>query len=63
MVRLYPGERLCQVVFETLIEPVTPRKSKYHKRDIIEGIGREKKLEAQLVLKGAIRKLKSDYPA
>ncbi len=63
VVRLYPGERLCQVVFETLIEPVTPRKSKYHKRDIIEGIGREKKLEAQLVLKGAIRKLKSDYPA
>ena len=30
-VRLYPGERLCQVVFEELSENIeTPRKSKYH---------------------------------
>ncbi len=61
-VRLYPGERLCQIVFEELTEKiVAPRKSKYHKRDIIEGIGREKKTEAELILKGKIRELKSNH--
>jgi dCTP deaminase len=61
-VRLYPGERLCQIVFEELTEKIEkPRKSKYHKRDIIEGIGREKKTEANLILKGKIRELKSNF--
>lgn len=61
VVRLYPGERLCQVVFEELTESVSARKSKYHKRDIIEGIGREKRAESGLILKGNIKKLKKDY--
>ncbi len=62
-VRLYPGERLCQVVFETLSQKIEkPRKSKYHKRDIVEGVGREKHVEAELIKKGAVRKLKADYP-
>ncbi len=60
-VRLYPGERICQVVFEELTDAVDARKSKYHKKDIIEGIGREKRDEASLIMKGAIRKLKSDF--
>ena len=61
-VRLYPGERLCQVVFEELSEKILkPRKSKYHKRDIIDGIGREKKIEANLILKGKIRELKANF--
>src|SRR3989338_11199452 len=61
IVRLYPGERLCQIVFEELTEPVIPRKSKYHKKDIIDGIAREKRVEATLIMKGEIRKLKSDF--
>ena len=61
-VRLYPGERLCQIVFETLSETIEkPRQSKYHKRDIIDGISREKKAEAQLVIAGRIRELKEQY--
>lgn len=60
-VRLYPGERVCQIVFEQLTEPVTPRKSKYHKKDIIDGIAREKRVEATLIMKGEIRKLKNDF--
>jgi len=61
-VRLYPGERLCQIVFEELTENISaPRKSKYHKRDIIEGVGREKKTEAELILKGKVRELKTKY--
>ena len=61
IVRLYPGERLCQIVFEQLTESVEARKSKYHKKDIIEGIGLEKKEEAELIMSGDIKKLKSDY--
>lgn len=61
IVRLYPGERLCQLVFETLSEPVNARKSKYHKRDIIEGISREKTEEVELILSGDIKKLKNEY--
>ncbi len=62
VVRLYPGERLCQIVFESLSEVIKPiKKSKYHKRDIIEGISREKRSEATLIKEGKIRKLKEDY--
>lgn len=61
VVRLYPGERICQVVFEELKESVQARKSKYHKKDIVEGIGREKRDEAALIMKGAIRTLKTEH--
>lgn len=61
IVRLYPGERLCQIVFEELTEAIAPRKSKYHKRDIIEGIKREKAIESRLIFKGNIKKLKAEY--
>ncbi|MSU55132.1 MAG: dCTP deaminase [Candidatus Taylorbacteria bacterium] len=61
VVRLYPGERICQVVFEELSEPVNARKSKYHKKDIADGVAREKRKEAGLIMSGEIRKLKSDF--
>ena len=60
-VRLYPGERICQIVFEELTEAVNARKSKYHKKDIVEGIAREKREEANLIMKGQIRKLKNEH--
>jgi dCTP deaminase len=63
IVRLYPGERVAQVVFENLTAPVAPYRSKYYKRDIVEGVGREKKTEAVLIIKGKIRNLKNRYRA
>ncbi|TSC68192.1 MAG: dCTP deaminase [Parcubacteria group bacterium Gr01-1014_72] len=64
IVRLYPGERICQLTFELLTEPVlNPRKHKYHKKDIVEGVGKEKDAEVKLVLKGAIKTLKEKFPA
>jgi deoxycytidine triphosphate deaminase len=60
-VRLYPGERLCQIVFEELSEPVEAKRSKYHKLDIIEGFIREEKEESELILGGDIKKLKTDF--
>jgi dCTP deaminase len=60
-VRLYPGERLCQIVFEELTEVVEAKRSKYHKADIIDGFKREEEEESQLILNGDIKKLKSDF--
>ncbi len=62
VVRLYPGERICQVAFEELTEAVaTPHKHKYHQKDIIEGVGKEKNAEATLIMKGDIDGLKKRY--
>ena len=60
-IRLYPGERLCQVVFEELKSEVVPRPSKYHQKDIIEGVQMEKKDEVDLISKGDIKTLKENY--
>ena len=60
-VRLFPGERLCQLVFEELKEGVVPRPSKYHQKDIIEGVRQEKEAEVNLLIKGDIKGLKEKY--
>ena len=61
IVRLYPGERLCQIVFEELKQSVTTRPSKYHKKDIVDGVSTEKKDEVDLLMSGDIKKLKADF--
>jgi dCTP deaminase len=60
--RLYPGERICQVVFEELSSPVVPRKDKYVKKDIIEGTTRESSEEGDIISAGNIKILKNNYP-
>lgn len=65
-IRLYPGERICQIVLEELTRAVTPRKSRYHKKDIIEGLlvgtlPKEREIEIELVSKGKIRELKAKH--
>ncbi len=60
-IRLYPGERLCQIVFEELNESVAPRQSKYHQKDIIEGVQMEKKDETELLISGDIKTLKEKF--
>lgn len=67
-VRLYPGERFCQVVLERLGESVEARKSRYHQRDIIEGVDvdsleAERTTEIDLIRSGDIKKLKSEHVA
>lgn len=63
VVRIFPGERICQIVFEELKEPTDAYKGKYAKRDIIDGVGKEKKTESSLLIKGNIKRLKEKYPA
>lgn len=65
-VRLYPGERFCQLVFEKLSSSVIARKSRYHQRDIIEGVDvdslqNERQVEVQFITNGDIKKLKSEH--
>ena len=64
-VRLYPGERFCQIVFEKLESSVNADKSRYHNKDIIDGFIRNKNkrdsVEIALVSKGAIRELKAKH--
>lgn len=71
-VKLYPGERFCQIVFERLDDIVESEKSRYHKKDIIDGFIRTKNpgdlekdskdlAEIDLVSKGDIRKLKEEF--
>lgn len=65
-VRLYPGERFCQLVFQRLSHEVKARKSRYHQRDIIDGVdvdslAEERQTEIELITTGNIRDLKKDY--
>lgn len=67
-VRLYPGERFCQLVFQRLSHEVKARKSRYHQRDIIDGVdvdglGQERQSEIELITHGDIKKLKEEYKA
>lgn len=62
VIRLYPGERFCQIVFETLTDDTVSRKSRYHGRDITEGLAKENNSEVKYILSGKIRELKADHP-
>ncbi len=69
VVKLYPGERFCQIVFEALEETIQADKSRYHMKDIVEGFiannEEKKKLdsdEIKYVSEGKIRELKNERP-
>ncbi len=70
VVKLYPGERFCQIVFEALDEAVIAEKSRYHQKDIVEGfiMTKENKQkrdseEISYVSEGRIRELKKEKSA
>jgi dCTP deaminase len=62
VVRIYPGERFCQLTFTTLTGPTTPRPSRYQNRDIIVGVLPEHNQdEVDLIRKGQIEELKRRF--
>lgn len=62
VVRLYPGERFCQLTFTSLSGPAHARQSRYHKRDIATGVLPEVDAEEiRLIREGNIRALKDRY--
>ncbi len=61
-IRLYPGERFCQITFEELSQSVKTTQSRFHKQDVIKGFVPEKSSsERTLIRKGDIRKLKEKF--
>lgn len=69
-IKLYPGERFCQVVFEKLDEPAEIKESRYHQKDIIEGFIKQNfknpikdRTETDLVKEGKILELKGQHKA
>lgn len=61
VVRLYPGERFCQIVFETLDAQADFVQSRFHRKDLAEGVEPSKSDEANLVEAGKIKELKKLY--
>jgi len=62
VVRLYPGERFCQIILTRLSLPVEVRRSRYHRRDIATGVQPEQNAdEVQLVRSGNLAELKQRY--
>jgi dCTP deaminase len=61
VIRVYPGERFCQVVFGTLNGAVDVIFSRYHQRDIADGAQKDKSKESKLIEKGKIRELKEKH--
>ncbi len=61
VIRVYPGERFCQLVFEHLSAEVAAIPSRYHKRDIADGAQKDKSTELHLIAKGKIRELKTKH--
>lgn len=62
VVRLYPGQRFCQLTFTPLDAPVEVRQSRYHQQGIGAGVLPEQNQdEIRLVRAGDIAALKTKY--
>lgn len=62
VIRIYPGERFCQLVFYPLTHPIKIEPSRWHKKDMIIGrLPEKKKIEEKYIVKGAIKELKQKF--
>lgn len=61
-IRVYPGERFCQIVFYPLASKIRPRKSRYQNKDVVVGVLKERSSrEMSLIKKGKVGELKRRY--
>lgn len=68
VLRVYPGERVCQVIFETLTGPLTPDEANMHGLDVAKYSGNgeqayrlDKDEERQALLKGTLDEMKKKF--
>ncbi len=62
VIRIYPGERFCQIVFENLASDVVKREGRYHKKDVVVGVLPERSsVEERLIRRGKIKDLKNRF--
>ncbi len=63
VIRMYPGERFCQIVFEEIGGPVEVTPSRWQNFDVVITIKEERsKQEMEYVRNGRISELKKDFP-
>ena len=69
VLRVYPGERVCQVLFEELKVPLTPEEAKLHGVSAAKysesesaGFKLDKEDERQLLIQGKLDELKKKFP-
>lgn len=61
-IRIYPGERFCQITFQKLSEPSPKKNGTYHKIDVAEGFVINKKYkDYDYVKKGLVPELKREF--
>ncbi len=60
-VRLYPGERVCQIMFHNLTQETDAYQGKYLRFSGTEGVGKELPQEQELIKEGKIEKLKETF--
>lgn len=61
-IKIYPGERFCQITFEDLSEPSIKAPGTYHQKDVVEGfILKQKSKEIDMIQKGEILELKEKF--
>ncbi|MFA5828629.1 MAG: dCTP deaminase [Candidatus Shapirobacteria bacterium] len=62
VIRVYPGERFCQIVFYSINNEVEIAQSRYHGKDVTAGVLPERNQEeTELIKAGKIRELKEKY--
>lgn len=62
VIQIYPGERFCQIVFEDLASPVVKRAGRYHNKDVVVGVLKERSsAEERLIRRGKIKDLKTRF--
>lgn len=63
-IRVYPGERFCQLVFHPLSQAVEIQTSRFHNRDVATTLGshqEKRQNEIKLIKSGKLKQLKSNY--
>jgi len=61
-IRIYPGERFCQITFEDLSNPSRKSNGTYQRKDIVEGfILNRKDDEIKMIQKGEILEMKEKF--
>lgn len=70
VIRIYPGERVCQVIFQELTEPLTPEEANLHGMTAAkytesgtQNFKLDKDEERQLLITGKLDDLKNQYKA
>lgn len=62
VIRVYPGERFCQVIFHPLVSEIDVEKSRWHNRDTtVEVLPEKNPGEMELLVSGDLRKLKEEF--